>query len=154
VGAGERATAPGHPVVPREWYPYRDRFDPATWTLNANPIFQQSLSQNFRLVHPVDCKSQERHRISLPPHLIAVGPSLGFLDQIFPLWIFCFDPLVSNFFGARLAINNCVEDAAQIQNEVRLIVALREPRAVINFRHPFLEQISCTGLPHGVDVNR
>ena len=24
VGAGERATAPGHPVVSREWYPYRD----------------------------------------------------------------------------------------------------------------------------------
>ena len=25
VGAGERATAPGHPVVSRELYPYRDR---------------------------------------------------------------------------------------------------------------------------------
>jgi len=24
VGAGERATAPGHPVVPGNWYPYRD----------------------------------------------------------------------------------------------------------------------------------
>jgi hypothetical protein len=27
VGARERATAPGHPVVPREWYRYRDLID-------------------------------------------------------------------------------------------------------------------------------
>ncbi|MGA7766889.1 MAG: hypothetical protein WCA27_11775, partial [Candidatus Sulfotelmatobacter sp.] len=25
VGAGERATAPGHPVAPGNWCPYRDR---------------------------------------------------------------------------------------------------------------------------------
>jgi len=51
-------------------------------------------------------------------------------------------------------MNDCVQDAAQIQNEVRLIMAIREPRGVINFRHPFLEQISCTSLPHIADVDR
>jgi hypothetical protein len=35
-----------------------------------------------------------------------------------------------------------------------LIMAIRGPRAVINFWHQFLEQISRTGLPHAVDVNR
>src|SRR5579859_1899784 len=32
-------------------------------------------------------------------------------------------------------------------------MAVREPYAVINFRHPLLKQISGTGLPHGVDIN-
>src|SRR5437870_788542 len=71
-------------------------------------------------------------------------PFLRLLDQVFPLWILCFGPLSSNLFGTRIAMNDCVQDAAQIQNEVRLIMAIREPRGVINFRHPFLEQISCT----------
>src|SRR5215471_7439045 len=51
-------------------------------------------------------------------------------------------------------MNNCVQDAAQIQNQIRLIMAIREPRAVINFRHPFLKQISGTGLSYEVDVDR
>src|SRR6266480_4793039 len=33
-------------------------------------------------------------------------------------------------------------------------MAIRKPCAVINFRHPFLEQISGTGLPDFLNVNR
>jgi len=33
-------------------------------------------------------------------------------------------------------------------------MAIREPRGIINFRHPFLEQISRASLPHVMYVNR
>lgn len=72
--------------------------------------------QQLRFIHAVDRKLQERHRISLPLHRVAVRPSLGFFDQVFPLWIRCFSPLTSDLFRTRLALNYCVQDAAQIQN--------------------------------------
>ncbi len=95
--------------------------------MSAIGIFHQSRfgSQQFRFIHALDCKPQECNRISLSLHLAAIRPSLGFFYQVFPLWIRCFGPLTGDPLRTRLTVNNGVQDAAQIQNQIRLIMATR-----------------------------
>jgi hypothetical protein len=45
VGAGARATVPGHPVVPREWYPYRDQLGQPTGERMKTGMFPVRVSR-------------------------------------------------------------------------------------------------------------
>lgn len=48
--------------------------------------------------------------------------------------------VASDFVEIRLATNHCAQDTAETRNQIRLIMAVREPLGVIKFRHPFVEK--------------